>query len=498
MGVQQINLSSKIVPAREFLTLIRQIPIFQHTAEKDLECLGDVEIIEAPSGTVLIERGETNLFFWIVLSGELRITKPETDGGITLLAILKAGETFGEVPLLTGVPATPARAETTAPSTLLRVNATGFWSLMGTCPVVRAGVLANMGRRLEAYQALTLHREKLISLGTLAAGLMHELNNPGAAARRAASQLRENLTRLQEISLRFTQSPLTAEQKKCMADLQQEILKCNRPQAMSTLDQADAEEEMGAWLESIGIDNAWKLAPTLVAIGWGREDIECAHQAFPPGMLSAALNWAEALISSLQLVGTVEESISRVSDLVIAVKKYAYDDKNREREIDVHESIQSTLTILAHKFRFKQIAIEKRFAAEMPKIKTTGTGLSQVWTNILDNAIDASPEQGRIVIRTWIETTGIETTGTETAGSETTGTEGPLACIGIADEGAGIPPENRDQIFEPFFTTKPAGVGTGLGLDIAHRIVVGQFGGTITFTSEPGRTEFVVKLPAGE
>jgi signal transduction histidine kinase len=347
---------------------------------------------------------------------------------------------------------------------------------MGTCPVVRAGVLVNMSRRLEAYQVITLHREKLISLGTLAAGLMHELNNPGAAARRASSQLRENLIRLQQISLRFTRSPLTPEQKDCLRDLQERALKFDKPEAMNTLDQADAEEELLSWLDSIGVENAWQLAPTLVAVGWEREDIECAHAAFPAEFLSDALNWLTALISSMQLVGTIEESIARVTDLVIAVKKYAYDDKNREREIDVHESILSTLTILAHKFRYKQIAIEKRFTAEMPKIKTTGTGLSQVWTNILDNAIDASPEGGKIVIRTW--------------------TDGAQACIGISDQGSGIAPEHREQIFEPFFTTKPQGVGTGLGLDIAHRIVVGQFGGTIAFTSEPGNTEFVVTLPA--
>jgi len=260
-----------------------------------------------------------------------------------------------------------------------------------------------------------------------------------------------------------------------MADLQAEALKFQKPQAMSSLEQADAEEAMLEWLESSGVENAWKLAPTLVAVGWRSEDIECAKQAFPPGILSDALNWLEALVSSLQLVGTIEESITRVTDLVVAVKKYAYDDKNREREIDIHDSIQSTLTILAHKFRQKQLSIRKIFSPDIPKIKTTGTGLSQVWTNLLDNAIDASPEKGEITIHTWVE-------------------DGK-ANIGIADEGAGVAPEHREHIFEPFFTTKPAGVGTGLGLDIAHRIVVGQFGGEINFTSEPGKTEFVVGIP---
>ncbi len=478
MEEKQTSIITKTIPARELLAQIREIPIFHQSKQEDLDCLGDVDLVEAPAGAILFEKGDRNLYFWILLSGEVKITKPEADGALTLLGAVKAGETFGEVPLLTGVSATPARGEVIAASNLVRVNPASFWSLMGTCPVVRSGVLANMGRRLEAYQVLTLHREKLISLGTLAAGLMHELNNPGTAARRASSQLRENLVRLQQISLRLTRAPLTPEQKDCMRDLQERALKFEKPAAMSTLDQADAEEELLSWLESIGVENAWQMAPTLTAVGWNREDIECARKAFPAELFSDALNWLTALISSVQLVGTIEESIARVTDLVIAVKKYAYDDKNREREIDVPESIQSTLTILAHKFRHKQIAIEKRFAPEMPTIKTTGTGLSQVWTNILDNAIDASPEGGRIVIRTW--------------------TEDGNACIGIADQGTGIAPENRDQIFEPFFTTKPVGIGTGLGLDIAHRIVVGQFGGTITFASRPGDTEFVVTLPTAK
>lgn len=475
MEGRQTNVASKLVPAKDLLSQLRRISLFQHMKEEDIECLGEVEVIDAPAGASLISPGDRVLYFWVILRGQIRATKPEADGGFTLLGTLKDGDEFGEVPLLTGAAAAPVSVEATADSTVLRVNGPAFWRLMSTCPVVRAGVLANMGRRLEAHQVLTLHREKLISLGTLAAGLMHELNNPGAAARRAASQLRENLVRLQEISLRFSETELNPNQRRCLAELQTEALKFQKPQAMGSLEQSDAEEALVEWLESAQVENAWKIAPTLVAVGWSKEDIECARRAFPDKVLSDALNWLESLVSSLQLVGTIEESITRVTDLVIAVKKYAYDDKNREREIDVHESIQSTLTILGHKFRQKQLTVRKIFGAGVPKIKTTGAGLSQVWTNILDNAIDASPENGEILIRTWAEN--------------------GAAFIGIADQGAGIACENRDHIFEPFFTTKPAGVGTGLGLDIAHRIVVGQFGGEITFASEPGRTEFVVRLP---
>lgn len=475
MEVKQTNITSKKVSPRELLPQLRHIPIFQHLEDQDFDCLGEIEKIDAGEGAVLLHPGETQLYFWVVLEGEVRAIMPEANGGSTLLGTLKSGDTFGEVPLLTGAPKTPVDVTAFTKSVLLRVADTAFWNMMSACPTVRAGVLSNMGRRLEAYQVLTLHREKLISLGTLAAGLMHELNNPGAAARRASSQLRENLVRLQQISLCFTEAKLTADQLRCMSELQAEALRFEKPQAMSSLDQADAEEALLAWLESSEVENAWKVAPTLVAVGWSTEQIECAKRAFPREILSDALNWLEALISSLQLVNTIEESITRVTDLVIAVKKYAYDDKSRERQIDILDSIQSTLTILAHKFRQKELEIHKVFSADLPKIKTTGTGLSQVWTNLLDNAIDASPQKGVIEIRTWVE-------------------DGK-ACVGIADHGTGIAPEHRDHIFEPFFTTKPAGVGTGLGLDIAHRIVVGQFGGEITFSNEAGKTEFVVRLP---
>ena len=219
MEVKQTNLTSKLVNARELLPQLRQIPLFQQVKEEDLDCLGEVEVVDAPAGTILFDQGETTLYFWIALKGEIRATKLEAEGGCTLLGTLKAGDTFGEVPLLTGASSAPVHVETIVDSTFLRINGAAFWNLMSTCPVVRAGVLANMGHRLEAYQLLTLHREKLISLGTLAAGLMHELNNPGAAARRASAQLRENLIRLQQISLRFTEAKLNAEQLKCMAQL---------------------------------------------------------------------------------------------------------------------------------------------------------------------------------------------------------------------------------------------------------------------------------------
>lgn len=469
------DITIRTISQQELSSLTHSVPLLAQLSESELPCLGSVDLIEAPAGSIILRQGESPAAFFMLLSGEVRVVRREANGIETPLSTFHGGDSFGEAPLLLGSRKIGAQCDAAADTRLLRIEAEGFWRLMATCPTVRQGILANASQRIHAFQANTLHREKLISLGTLAAGLLHELKNPGSAAKRSAAQLRENLVRLQDISLRFCRTPLTHEQSSCLLEMQQEVLALDRPRPLGTLEEADAEEELGQWLESIGVANAWKLAPTLVAAGWRRKDIACAHQAFPAPALQDALSWLESLISAMQQLATIEESLGRVTELVIAVKKYAYEDKGGQHDIDIHESLQSTLTILGHKFRHKQLNIDKDFAQEMPKLRTGGTGLSQVWTNLLDNATDAAPQGSTVRIRTW--------------------TENELLCVGVADQGTGIPPDVREQIFQPFFTTKPAGEGTGLGLEIARRIVTAQYHGSIEFTSEPGHTEFVVRLP---
>jgi signal transduction histidine kinase len=472
--VQQSSRVEKVEGASLF-TKLQQVPVFAGIAQEDLECLGAVELIEADAGADISDISRTHRGFWILLEGELRLQKRQDDGALVLIATHVAGETFGEIPLLMGKPAEAViTVLKTATAVFLREEL--FWKLMFACPKVRTGVLGNMARRLQVFQSQEVHREKLISLGTMAAGLMHELNNPGTAARRAASQMRENLGRLQQISLRLcSRDVMTAGQAECMRVLQEVALQPHKPSAMSSMEQADAEDELASWLEEHGIENAWKLAGTLSGIGFDGRTLECAQHEFPGNTLSDPLNWIEALISSVQLVGTIEESVSRVTDLVSAVKKFAYEDKPQRHQLDVHDSIQSTLVILGHKFRQKELIIQKLFAPGLPQISTCGVGLSQVWTNLLDNAIDASPQKGTVAVRTW--------------------QEGDNVCIAVVDDGPGIPEENRKLIFEPFFTTKPTGQGTGLGLDIVRHIVVDKFGGEIQLNSVPGKTEFTVKLP---
>ena len=462
---------------------LRIVTVLASLNESTLHCLDGATEIHLAQDQVLVLQGETVRSFWMLLSGQLRAVGLGPDGKESISYTMDPGIAFGEVPLLASVPsAVSIRAG--KGSDLLQLDEEQFWSLMTSCPEVRKAILGNMAMRLAKIQSITFQQEKMAALGSLAAGLMHELNNPGAAARRASTQLRENLLRMHSLTAKFALTELRADQKQCIFQLQQHALTDHVVEPLNSLEQSDAEEALAEWLESASIEHAWKLAPTLASIGMHAEDLECARRTFDGPAFSDALNWLEALVSSMQLVGTIEESIGRVTELVHAVKSYAYESRGQKQSIDVNSSIHATLVILGHKIREKQLVLEKDFALDLPSLQTECQGLNQIWTNLLDNAIDAAPQSGHIKIRTWSEVVPVDSHSARTD-----------LCIMVADDGPGIPPDCQTRIFDPFFTTKPVGVGTGLGLGIVHKIVE-QYGGTIRFTSTPGDTEFVVRLPS--
>jgi signal transduction histidine kinase len=468
--------------SEELVAQLRTVPILSSLKDDELHCVEGVQELHLAKDEIIARQGEVAHFFWILLTGEIRVYQTLPDGHEASFYKIESGNAFGELPLLANIPNT-INLQTTMPSHLLQFDEEQFWALMTSCPQVRKAILGNMAMRFQKLQSITLQQEKMASLGTLAAGLMHELNNPGAAARRAASQLRENLLRMHDISSKWSEVELSKEQKECMYDLQKQALAPKQPLRMNSLEQSDAEEALAEWMESANIENAWKLAPTLVSMGMDAKELEHVREDFGP-MLPVALSWVEAMVSSMQLVGTIEESIGRVTDLVHAVKTYAYEGKGQKQNIDINDSIHATLVILAHKLREKEIVVEKNFAADLPPLHSECSGLNQIWTNLLDNAIDAVPQHGQIRIRTWSEKPIGKPDSTHTD-----------LCVSVLDNGSGIPLESQPQIFDPFYTTKPVGVGTGIGLGIVQRIVE-QYGGVIRFTSEPGNTEFVVRIPS--
>jgi len=253
-----------------------------------------------------------------------------------------------------------------------------------------------------------------------------------------------------------------------MIDLQEQALAVKQPIRMNSLEQSDAEEALAEWMESANIENAWKMAPTLVSIGVTATELERMKNDFDGPLLGEALGWLEAMASSMQLVGTIEESIGRVTDLVHAVKSYAYEGKGQKQTIDINNSIHATLIILGHKLREKEIVLEKNFATDLPPLHSECTGLNQIWTNLLDNAIKYTPQSGSVDIAASLRDTDV--------------------VIDIRDSGIGIPPEDLGKIWDRFFRGDKSRTkrGLGLGLSLAKAVILAHKGAIKVF-SDPGK-----------
>jgi signal transduction histidine kinase len=359
---------------------------------------------------------------------------------------------------------------------LVLIPAEDFRRLALAQPSVHRRVMQQVQPVMSRVTEIEQSRERLASLGTMAAGLAHELNNPAAAARSAAAQLAEALDAIGSALGQFVEAGVEREEAAELVALQrQAVERAAAASALDTLDAADAEDELLARLEELGIAEAWRLAEPLAAAGiddeWLSRVAELAGPATP-----AALRWVAASLTAGRLASELQESTERMSLLVSAVKSYSYMDRGELVEVDIHEGIETTLTVLG--FKLKQTAIEvvRDYDRALPKLTIRGSELNQVWTNLLDNAIDALGDRGTITITTQLD------------GSN-------CAVVEIADDGPGIPEEIVERVFDPFFTTKDVGRGTGLGLATARRIVVDRHGGSLTLDTKPGRTVFRVRLP---
>lgn len=453
------------------LQQIRSVPLFAGLTDSQLECVQGGEIIEAPVGTILGSEGEKTGLFHVVLDGEIRATRVY-DRQTILLGVTKAGSFLGETMLLLEIPWL-ATLRVSKPARLLRLTEDNFWRMLSTCPSVAREVFRLASNRMRNLEGYSQQREKLVSLGTMAAGLAHELNNPAAAARRAADHLLQTTDKLQSYLCRLGKA-LQPEHWQDLLAAANEALE-RKPPELDHLARSDSEDTVARWLEAHNVAAGWELAPTFVNAGLDPAWLDTLADRIPEASLPDAIGWLEARLNLFSLIKQVEQSTGRISELVKAVKSYSFMDQSPMQEIDIHEGLESTLTMLGYKL--KNATVVRAFDRSVPHIMAYGSELNQVWTNLIDNAIHAVNGTGKICIGTSLEHDQV--------------------VVEIVDNGAGIPPEIQSHLFEPFFTTKGVGSGTGLGLVISNRIVGDRHGGEIEFESHPGETRFKVRLPLG-
>ena len=456
------------------IEFLRRQALFASLSEPDLERLyQQAQPLTLAAGDLLIEEGAPGDSLFVLLDGELQVTKRSGAQDVKV-DVRVPGSVIGEMSLLDNSPRS-ASVRAISPSHLLMISKAVFEQVLSNSPSAALATLHTVVARLRQNEALLHEKEKMAGLGTLAAGLAHELNNPAAAVRRAVAQLRELLTKWQQAMSALDRLELDGAQQARVAELQAAMAaRAAAPVTLDPLTRSDREGEVEAWLEAHEVPDALDLAPTLVGFGWEIRDFEQLAEHFPSehvSVIAQSLGIGSAVHAVLEEVGMGSE---RISEIVKAVKSYSYLDRAPVQEVDVHDGLDSTLVILRHKLNQGTIQVVRDYDRSLPRIEAYAGELNQVWTNILDNAVDALAGKGEIRLHTYRDDDRV--------------------VVEIADNGPGIPPEIQSRVFEPFFTTKPPGVGTGLGLNIAYN-VIDKHRGDIRLKSKPGETCFQVCLP---
>jgi signal transduction histidine kinase len=490
-------------------SFIHQIRLFSGLTDQELRSIEKGKEVWFEAGDKIIAEGEHDTFY-VLLDGKVEVIL--RDGSKeAVLATFNSGDHFGELPIILGWSDHKCAAYAAKKSHLLRWSQDEFWQMIYSSPALTRQILHSMAQLLKTLETTLQNNQKLIALGSLAAGLAHELNNPAAAANRAVTQLSDSIQEWRSLIQKLNeQQNITTTHWSYLSKLRNDTLKLdsNPPNPYSTpsknsasntytmddpLAQSEKEDQIIDWLESHGINDGWKLASDLVNIGVDIDKInDIANNIFlgtslntntdrkaikQDLLLEDILRWLNATTRVDHLLYEIKSSTARISELISAVKSYSYMDQAPLQDVNIHDGIESTLIMLQHKLKKADVTIIREYDSNLPYVNAIGNELNQVWTNLIDNAIDGIGSHGTILIRTKNEGNA-------------------HILVEIVDSGSqGIPKDVQPRIFEPFVTTKELGKGTGLGLSISHRIIVDTHKGDIRFDSKPGETSFQVRLP---
>jgi signal transduction histidine kinase len=464
---------------------LRRLFLFESLSDEQLDWLcreGEVRWFEP--GWVFRE-GEPAECFFVLLEGALVLSQRVGGDDVDVVQSTQVGAYSGAWHAYLGdqVPQTYRNSlRVTAPSRFYTLGAAEFSKLMHDWFPMAVHLLEGLFFGVQNARQVVGERERLLALGTLSAGLTHELNNPASAAVRATSTLRERVAAMRRKLSALANGSLDRNALEALVGLQdQAAAKVAKAPTLTALETADQEDRLSDWLEDHGVAEGWEIAATFVAAGLGEEfldDVAATIEAVPGAGLEGALRWLNYTVETELLLNEIEDSTNRVSNLVDAARQYSQLDRAPVQTVDVHELLDSTLLMMGRKIG-PGIEVVKEYDRTLPRVEVYAAEMNQVWTNLIDNALGAM--------------------NSGTGGSGTlrlrTSRDGDNVLVEIGDTGPGVDPAIRSRIFEPFFTTKPVGEGTGLGLDISWRIVVNKHHGDLRVESVPGDTRFQVRIP---
>ena len=450
-----------------------RIPVFADLPDDQLAWFSSQsQELNLKAGDTYLRQGDPADAMFVILEGQLQL-RGEL-GGETIVISTKPGDVTGVLPF-SRMKQYTVTARAVSDGRVLRFPASRFPDLVQKMPVLAQRLVGLMSDRIREATRFEQQRDRLAALGKLSAGLAHELNNPASAAKRAASQLRGMLYRIRDASHELGRRELTPAQKSEIEKLEASLIARDEPPP-GALAVSDLEDQIDSLLRSHGQDGLWQLSADLAQKGIQPAVVESLFTTLGAETARAALARITALLEVASLLNEIESSTSRISDLVHAIKEYTFMDQAPVQNVDIVKSLETTLTIMNHKLK-KGVVVRRDYQRVPLLVNSFGSELNQVWTNLIDNAIDAMGGKGELRVCTYREDTCV--------------------VVEIGDNGPGISPEIQSRIFEPFFTTKGVGEGTGLGLDTALRIVK-RHKGNIQVNSKPGDTRFQVWLPLAQ